>query len=234
MSKKHYILATIQTNHKHMLSLYSSMRNYIHSTHPMPNQVQLVYITPSNQRIIQIDDSVKTIYISRLKGKGIAKITDFTYNIDQDDLTIQNRLLNTTLVIRNNYTENPLLVAIKYLQEPPPKVRIIIPGVKDEKKEEKIFSENPTMFQFHVTSPADRKYIILRTYNMHYSSGPLHYLCILVNQQLKIIIKVQVIYIMKMLLLLEVIMHKISLLLFIVLKNVMVNYHFIEVIMFIC
>jgi hypothetical protein len=176
LSKKHYILATIQTNHKHMLSLYSSMRNYIHSTHPMPNQVQLVYITPSNQRIIQIDDSVKTIYISRLKGKGIAKITDFTYNIDQEDLTIQNRLLNTSLVIRNNYTENPLLVAIKYLQEPPPKVRIIIPGVKDEKKEEKIFSENPTMFQFHVTSPADRKYIILRTYTIHYSSGPLHIL----------------------------------------------------------
>ena len=32
------------------------------------------------------------------------------------------------------------------------------------------------MFQFQVTSPADHKYIILRTYNMHYSSGPLHLL----------------------------------------------------------
>ncbi len=109
----------------------------------MTNQVQLVYINPSNQKIIQIDESVKTIYISRLKVKGIAKITDFTYEIHQEDLTIQNRLLNTSLVIRNNYTEIPLLVAIKYLQEPPKKVRIISPGVKDERKEEKILMKIP-------------------------------------------------------------------------------------------
>ena len=32
------------------------------------------------------------------------------------------------------------------------------------------------MFQFHVPSKAEHKYIILRTYTIHYSSGPLHLL----------------------------------------------------------
>lgn len=90
------------------------------------------------------------------------------------------------------------------------------------------------MFQFHVTSPADRKYIILRTYTIHYSSGPLHILMhpsqpatkdnyqSASNLYHENVIVVRSDY------------AQISLLLFIVLKNVMVNYHFIEVIMFIC
>ena len=73
-SKKDYILVTIEINHNEIISLYSSMKNYIHSTYSTTNQVQLVFINPSNQRIIQIDDCVKTIYLIILKGKSYANL----------------------------------------------------------------------------------------------------------------------------------------------------------------
>ena len=173
-SKKDYILVTIEINHNEIISLYSSMKNYIHSTYPTPNQVQLVFINPSNQRIIQIDDSVKTIYLIPLKGKGYAKISDNEYELNDNDLTIQNKLVNASLAIKNNYTDNSFLVAIKYLLEPPPTVRKIYP--ESVEREQKIYSEYPTKFNFQVSSRGGNKYVILRTYVSHVSSGPLHLL----------------------------------------------------------
>ena len=175
-TKKHYLLVSILTSHHQIITLYSSMRTYIHSTYPMPNQLQLIYITPSNQRIIKIDDTVKSIYIKPLTGKGIAKMLDYEYELDKEDLTIYNQLLNASLSIKNNLTDSSLLIAIKYLQEPPPKVRIITPGGGETPTEEKIFSEYPTMFQFQVISPGNLKYIVFRTYTATYTSGPLHIL----------------------------------------------------------
>ena len=145
------------------------MKNYIHSTYPTPNQVQLVFINPSNQRIIQIDDSVKTIYLIPLKGKGYAKISDNEYELNDNDLTIQNKLVNASLAIKNNYTDNSFLVAIKYLLEPPPTVRKIYP--ESVEREQKIYSEYPTKFNFQVSSRGGNKYVILRTYVSHIPSG---------------------------------------------------------------
>jgi hypothetical protein len=174
LTRKDYVLVTIKSEREQIISLYTSMKTYIHSTSPVPNHIQLAFISPGNKRNILIDRSVKMVYISTVKGKGVALFREKEYLLTRENRTIlESKLTNATLNLTNNNTAENLLVAIKYLYEAPPETREITIN-EDLGKFEKIYSEYEAQFRFKVSVSTLRNYFILRTYLDNPLSGPIH------------------------------------------------------------
>ena len=54
-------MVSIYSRNAKKISVASTMRTYVHSTNPTPNSIQLVYITPTNKRFVNINKYIQNI-----------------------------------------------------------------------------------------------------------------------------------------------------------------------------
>ena len=97
--KSNYIIVSIYSRNAKKISVASTMRTYIHSTNPTLNSIQLVYISPNNKRIININRYIQNITIIHLQGKGILTMNNEKKEISSGQLTLVNTADNTKLQI---------------------------------------------------------------------------------------------------------------------------------------